>query len=214
MGCIFGEFITMKALFPGKSEIDQINLLFKELGTPNDKIWPGYSDLPLPKKVAFAEHPYNNLHNRFGRRLGKSGFDLINRFLTYCPERRITAAEALNHEFFRESPKPVDPSMFPTWPAKSEGGNLAGTSSSSSGTASGTGEKRKASPKPPSGGKQFAGSLEADEEAKLMMMQMAGHSSSAAAEAEEGGGGGGGFTMMASSTTAGSNKKGGFSLRF
>ncbi len=212
VGCIFGEFITMKALFPGKSEIDQINLLFKELGTPNDKIWPGYSDLPLPKKVAFAEHPYNNLHNRFGRRLGKSGFDLINRFLTYCPERRITAAEALNHEFFRESPKPVDPSMFPTWPAKSEGGNLAGTAASSSGTASG--EKRKASPKPPSGGKQFAGSLEADEEAKLMMMQMAGHSSSAAAEAEEGGGGGGGFTMMASSTTAGSNKKGGFSLRF
>lgn len=69
VGCIFAELLTMKPLFPGKSEIDQINRIFKvrqhyydhqllfsrlikhecliiffpsqELGTPSDKIWPG-----------------------------------------------------------------------------------------------------------------------------------------------------------------------------
>ena len=29
VGCIFGEFATMKPLFQGKSEIDQLNILFK-----------------------------------------------------------------------------------------------------------------------------------------------------------------------------------------
>ena len=42
------------------------------------------------------------------------------RFLTYCPEKRISAFKALQHEWFTETPKPVEPSMFPTWPAKSE----------------------------------------------------------------------------------------------
>ena len=156
VGCIFGEFISMKPLFQGKSEIDQLNIVFKELGTPNDKIWPGYSELPLAKKIAFVEYPYNNLHNRLGKKLGKSGFDLINRFLTYCPERRITAEEALNHEFFKESPKPVDPAMFPTWPAKSEGGQLV---------------RKAQSPKPPSGGKQFAKQMDGEDDDNLLSSQ-------------------------------------------
>ena len=60
--------------------------------------------------------------------------------LTYNPERRISAEMALKHEYFLESPVPVDPSMFPTWPAKSE-------------------QPRRThgnSPKPPSGGKAFS----------------------------------------------------------
>ncbi|CAG2163465.1 unnamed protein product [Oppiella nova] len=158
VGCIYGELLTMKPLFPGKSEIDQLNAIFKDLGTPNDKIWPEYSELPLVKKVAFADHPYNNLHNRLGQKLTKLGFDLLNRFLTYCPKRRITAEDALKHEFFNESPLPVDPSMFPTWPAKSE--------------QSGNSQPRKAhSPKPPSGGKQFAKQLAGDDYEKMIESQ-------------------------------------------
>lgn len=32
VGCIFGELLTQKPLFPGKSEIDQINKVFKVKG--------------------------------------------------------------------------------------------------------------------------------------------------------------------------------------
>ncbi|XP_027195416.2 cyclin-dependent kinase 11B-like [Dermatophagoides pteronyssinus] len=185
VGCIFGEFVTMRPLFQGKSEIDQLNIMFKELGTPNEKIWPGYSELPLVKKITFAEFPYNSLHNRIGHKLGKSGFDLINRFLTYCPERRITADEALRHEFFTESPLPVDPAMFPTWPAKSEGG-----------------QHRKApSPKAPSGGKQFQrNQLDVDED-RLMPNTKSSTSSSASQNQS-------GFHMNVPSS------KKGFNIRF
>ncbi|XP_063799067.1 cyclin-dependent kinase 11B isoform X5 [Pseudophryne corroboree] len=136
VGCIFGELLTQKPLFPGKSEIDQINKIFKDLGTPSEKIWPGYNELPAIKKMTFTEYPYNNLRKRFGALLSDQGFDLMNKFLTYCPTKRINSEDGLKHEYFRETPLPIDPSMFPTWPAKSEQQRV----------------KRGTSPRPPEGG--------------------------------------------------------------
>ncbi|XP_068195195.1 cyclin-dependent kinase 11B isoform X1 [Antennarius striatus] len=136
VGCIFGELLTQKPLFPGKSDIDQINKIFKDLGSPSEKIWPGYNELPALKKMTFTEYPYNNLRKRFGALLSDQGFDLMNKFLTYCPSKRILSDEGLKHEYFRETPSPIDPSMFPTWPAKSEQQRV----------------KRGTSPRPPEGG--------------------------------------------------------------
>ncbi|XP_034446118.1 cyclin-dependent kinase 11B isoform X1 [Hippoglossus hippoglossus] len=140
VGCIFGELLTQKPLFPGKSEIDQINKIFKDLGSPSEKIWPGYNELPAVKKMTFTEYPYNNLRKRFGALLSDQGFDLMNKFLTYCPSKRIVSDEALKHEYFRETPLPIEPSMFPTWPAKSEQQRV----------------KRGTSPRPPEGGLGYA----------------------------------------------------------
>ena len=49
------------------------------MGTPSEKIWPGYNELPAVKKMTFAEHPYNNLRNRFGAILTDLGFELMNK---------------------------------------------------------------------------------------------------------------------------------------
>ncbi|XP_046993132.1 cyclin-dependent kinase 11B isoform X4 [Schistocerca americana] len=140
VGCIFGEFLSMEALFPGKTEVDQLNRIFKDLGTPNEKIWPGYSKLPAVQKMTFAEYPVNQLRNRFGAMITDVGMDLMNRFLTYDPAQRITAEAALNHDYFKEAPLPIDPAMFPTWPAKSELGHRKAAA---------------ASPKPPPGGHEY-----------------------------------------------------------
>jgi cell division cycle 2-like protein len=122
IGCIFGELLTMKPFFQGKSEVDQLNLIFKDMGTPRSELWPDYPNLPLVKKVNFPVHPYNKLRDRVREeKLSASGMDLMMRFLAYCPERRISAAKALDHKYFTESPKPVETWAFPTWPARSEG---------------------------------------------------------------------------------------------
>jgi len=55
------------------------------------------------------------------QRLSEKGFDLLNRLLTYDPEKRIPAAEALKHPYFEESPLPKDPDLMPTWPSRTEG---------------------------------------------------------------------------------------------
>eukprot|EP00116_Pleurobrachia_bachei_P006001 sb/3466263/ len=138
-GCVFGELLSQKPLFPGKSEVDQLNKIFKELGTPNEKIWPGYSELPAPQRFSFANHPYNRIGQRFPSTMLKpEGFQLLNRLLCYDPTKRITGAEAEEHGWFKEEPLPVDPSMFPTWPAKSE--------------MNANPKKKQKSPTPPSGG--------------------------------------------------------------
>lgn len=156
VGCIFAEFLTMKPLFPGKSEIMQLNLIFKELGTPSEKIWPGYDELPMVKKVTFVNYPYNQLRKRFGTSITEKGFKLLNRFLTYCPSKRISATGALKHDWFMETPQPVDPAMFPTWPAKSEQPRV---------------KKVVDSPKAPQGGKEY-NSLINDEEGLVSGFQL------------------------------------------
>ncbi|MFH4978448.1 hypothetical protein AB6A40_005157 [Gnathostoma spinigerum] len=122
VGCIFGEFLRLKPLFPGKGEVDQIEKIFLELGTPSDKIWPGYSELPGPKKFKFEYHEFNQLWKKFPASIvDKTGLDFLNELLRYDPAKRIDAHTALQHSWFREEPHPVPPELFPTWPAKSEG---------------------------------------------------------------------------------------------
>jgi cell division cycle 2-like protein len=100
IGCIFAEMIFNAPLFPGKSEIDQISKIIHILGTPNEQIWPGYSKLPHSKMISIKQ-PYSYLKEKC-KSIDEIGFDLLSRLLTYCPEKRITAEQALKHEFFNE----------------------------------------------------------------------------------------------------------------
>ncbi|XP_049376659.1 cyclin-dependent kinase G-2-like, partial [Solanum stenotomum] len=107
IGCIMAELLTNKPIFDGKSEIDQINKIFGILGTPDEKIWPGFTKLCGLNKVKFVNKKHNySLRKRFpsisftDTVLSNSGFDLLNRFLTYDPNKRITAEAALKHAWF------------------------------------------------------------------------------------------------------------------
>ena len=74
------------------------------MGTPSEEIWLGYNELPIVKKVTFTKRPFNNLRKRFPY-LPQNGFDLMNKFLTYDPKRRITAEKALEDLYFKVSEK-------------------------------------------------------------------------------------------------------------
>ena len=141
IGCILGELLLMEPLFPGKSEVDELNKIFKLLGTPSEKIWPGYKDLPGVRSMKFVDFPVSKLREKFPERmLTAGGLELMKGLLTYDPKQRMTCEKALQHRWFEELPRPIDPSMFPTWPAKSE---------------MDPGARKVASPKPPSGGGAF-----------------------------------------------------------
>jgi hypothetical protein len=43
--------LTRRALFPGDSEIDQLFRIFRTLGTPDEDMWPGVSNLPDYKRI-------------------------------------------------------------------------------------------------------------------------------------------------------------------
>ena len=65
LGCIFAELVLREPLLPGRGEFDQIERIFKLLGTPSEKIWPGCSELPHFKRFAFKNQPFNHLHEKF-----------------------------------------------------------------------------------------------------------------------------------------------------
>ncbi|KAK4377007.1 hypothetical protein RND71_003303 [Anisodus tanguticus] len=124
LGCIMAEMLSKEPLFNGRTEVDQIDKIFRILGTPNETIWPGFSKLP-GVKVNFVKHQYNNLRKIFPATaftgstvLSDAGYDLLNKLLTYDPEKRITADAALNHDWFREVPLPKSKEFMPTFPAQ------------------------------------------------------------------------------------------------
>jgi len=45
-GCIFYEMTTGQPLFPGSQRNDQLERIFKLLGTPSEESWPRVVDLP------------------------------------------------------------------------------------------------------------------------------------------------------------------------
>lgn len=86
IGCILGELLMMEPLFPGKSEVDELNKIFKLLGTPSEKIWPGYKELPGVRSMKFIDFPVSKLREKFPERmLSDHGLDLMKGLLTYDP---------------------------------------------------------------------------------------------------------------------------------
>lgn len=113
VGCIFGELLLKEPFFPGKNEMHQLQLIFDLLGYPNEKIWPDYKELPV--KVKSPIESFSNLPHKFRKSCSDKGIDLLERMLTFDPKKRISAREALEHPYFKESPFPKDESLMPTF---------------------------------------------------------------------------------------------------
>ncbi|KAK9361986.1 kinase-like domain-containing protein [Lipomyces starkeyi] len=114
-GCIMGELACRKPLLPGESEKQQIDLIVDLLGAPNERIWPGFRTLPLARSFRLHDLRPNTL-DRVLRGQSRATIELVNNLLTYDPDKRITAKEALQHEYFGERPKALDPGLLPTFP--------------------------------------------------------------------------------------------------
>ena len=100
VGAIFLELLTKSPYFVGDSEIDQLFRIFRVLGTPNEKTWPGVSKLKDYKKTFpnwAATHFTATIPG-----LDQNGVDLLLRMLVYDPSARITAKEALAHPYFND----------------------------------------------------------------------------------------------------------------
>lgn len=103
-GCILGELLGHKPLLPGRSEIQQLELIVDLLGTPSDAIWPGFSQLPALQNYSLKQQPYNNLKQRFPW-LSAAGLRLLNFLFMYDPRKRATAEECLQSSYFKEAPQ-------------------------------------------------------------------------------------------------------------
>uniref|UniRef100_A0A0D9XMY8 Cyclin-dependent kinase E-1 n=1 Tax=Leersia perrieri TaxID=77586 RepID=A0A0D9XMY8_9ORYZ len=126
VGCIFAELLTLKPLFqgveakatPNPFQLDQLDKIFKVLGHPTIEKWPTLANLPCWQndQQHIQGHKYENpgLHNIVHLPQKSPAFDLLSKMLEYDPRKRITAAQALEHEYFRMDPLPGRNALLPS----------------------------------------------------------------------------------------------------
>ncbi|KAL9672192.1 hypothetical protein QQ045_028442 [Rhodiola kirilowii] len=99
VGCIFAEQVNEQALFQGDSELQQLLHIFRLLGTPNEEMWPGVTQ--LKNWHEYPQWSQQKLSTAVPN-LDDVGLDLLSKMLQYEPSQRISARKAMEHPYFRD----------------------------------------------------------------------------------------------------------------
>ena len=114
LGCILGELLTRDVFFRPRGtagerdgEIAQLDAITKVLGPINEQTWPGCSKLPGLQAMQFSRPgaglrsvlPAPGVGFDASQRLSDAGLRLLAGLLAYDPSARLSASEALNHEW-------------------------------------------------------------------------------------------------------------------
>ncbi|KAI8614248.1 CMGC/GSK protein kinase [Chytriomyces sp. MP71] len=100
-GCVMAELMLGQPLFPGESGVDQLVEIIKVLGTPSREqikaMNQNYTEYKFPqiKPCSWAKVFRS-------RTTTPESLDLLGKLLEYTPGLRLTALEAMTHEFFDE----------------------------------------------------------------------------------------------------------------
>lgn len=100
-GCIMAEMYTGRPLFPGTTNEDQLQKIFRLMGTPSERSWPGISQFP-EYRSNFPVYATQDLRLILPQ-IDALGIDLLRRMLQLKPENRISARDALKHPWFKEN---------------------------------------------------------------------------------------------------------------
>ncbi|XP_076168528.1 cyclin-dependent kinase 20 isoform X2 [Ptiloglossa arizonensis] len=103
IGCIFGELLNKSPLFPGETDIEQLAIVLKYLGSPTSETWPELNTLPDFNKITFPYHKGIAWENIIDD-AEPEAVDLISKILIYNSSKRLTASEALRHIYFHIKP--------------------------------------------------------------------------------------------------------------
>ncbi|RPA80464.1 cyclin-dependent kinase 10, isoform CRA_g [Ascobolus immersus RN42] len=123
-GLILGELLLRHPLLPGDDEFDELDLITKLIGPATDRVWPkrrllpglsGYNFPTASSAPQGVDGLGGNLERLF-RDYSENTIALLRACLSWDPERRPSAREALKHGYFTEEPRAKDPKFMPTFP--------------------------------------------------------------------------------------------------
>ncbi|KAI9470090.1 MAG: kinase-like domain-containing protein [Benjaminiella poitrasii] len=118
VGCVFGELLKSRPILQGQDDLDQLKKIFYLCGSPTQDNMPNWDKLPDANKVKFETTP-RHVRDEYGHYDALAG-DLMDKLLVLDPAKRLTALEALDHEYFYSTPLPAEPSELPKYEASHE----------------------------------------------------------------------------------------------
>ncbi|KAH9932200.1 kinase-like domain-containing protein [Fomitopsis serialis] len=119
IGCVLAEMFWRRPILPGGSDIDQLEKIWQLCGTPNETTWPGWDLLPGCEGVRTWNN-YNRRLRHVYEQIGHETVDLLDKLLACNPRERLTAEQALDHDYFWTDPLPADPKSLPKYEASHE----------------------------------------------------------------------------------------------
>ncbi|KAJ7598676.1 Pkinase-domain-containing protein [Mycena floridula] len=120
IGCVFGEMFFRRPILPGNSDIDQLDKIWSLCGSPNQHTWPHFDMLPGCEGIKRVSSTHSKRIKQTFESIGLEAVDLLERLLTCNPRTRITATQALEHDYFWTDPLPADPKTLPSYEASHE----------------------------------------------------------------------------------------------
>ncbi|KAI9849911.1 MAG: hypothetical protein M1837_000125 [Sclerophora amabilis] len=141
-GIILAELLLSDPVLPGEHELEQLSLIVKFLGSPDENDMDSLEEMGCPQLLSWAQvsrddnRETRNLEQKFLRSTTVGTVDFLTGLLTWDPRARWTAREALGKaangfgeradRWWRESPREVDRAQLPIFPDRrdrtSEGG--------------------------------------------------------------------------------------------
>jgi len=111
-GAILAEMYTLRPLFPGTSEADEIYKICSVLGTPTQMNWPEGLKLAAQMNFNFPQFSPTPL-NKLITNASPEAIELIEALCAWDPAKRPSAVQALQMPYFQVGIR-VPPSMRPT----------------------------------------------------------------------------------------------------
>ena len=111
IGTIMAELFTLRPLFPGTSESDEIYKITSVLGTPSANQWKQGLALAQHMNFKFPQFVATPLSQLIPS-ASTEAVDLMTELMRWDPAKRPTAMQSLQHPFFLVG-VPVDPGMRP-----------------------------------------------------------------------------------------------------
>jgi len=111
-GGIMAELYTLRPLFPGSSESDQLYKTCSVLGTPTSAQWPEGQKLASAIGFRFPQFVPTRLESLIPQS-NSDGIALMNGMMAWDPNRRLSTAKVLQHPYFEASVLP-DVSQAPS----------------------------------------------------------------------------------------------------
>lgn len=99
LGCIMAELYTLRPLFPGSSEIDELFKICSVLGTPSKTEWPEGHKLAANMNFKWPQMVATPLKQLIPNS-GTDGLALMRDMLMWDPHKRPTCQQALRHSYF------------------------------------------------------------------------------------------------------------------